>query len=176
MDRLSDLQIRIAREAVKRGAHCIWLANDFAFNQGTFINPNLMWDMDFKYEKRIVDEVHKLGVPCALHACGCQTATLDMIVEAGFDALHPMEVKAGNDPLRIAAKYKDKLAFLGGLDARVLETHDKALIHRETAALIEGMKRLGARFVFASDHSISTNVDYADYQHALEAYHKHKAY
>jgi len=30
----------------------------------------LLWELDFKYEKKIVDEVHKLGVPCVLHACG----------------------------------------------------------------------------------------------------------
>jgi uroporphyrinogen decarboxylase len=115
-------------------------------------------------------------LPVVLHSCGLVEPLLDLIVDVGFDALNPMEVKAGNDPLRIAAKYGDRLAFLGGLDARVLETHDKALIHRETAALIEGMKNLGARFVFASDHSISSNVDYADYQNALEAYHQHKMY
>lgn len=116
MERLADLQVRIAREAVKRGADCIWLANDFAFNTGTFINPKLMWDLDFKYEKRIVDEVHKLGVPCVLHACGCQTETLDMIVETGIDALHAMQPSAQNDIRQIKKRYGKKLSLIGNLD------------------------------------------------------------
>jgi uroporphyrinogen decarboxylase len=116
MEKLADLQIRIAREAVRRGADCIWLANDFAFNQGTFINPKLLWEFDFQYEKRIVDAVHKMGVPCVLHACGCQTATLDMIVEMGVDALHAMQPSANNDIRQIKKRYGKKLSLIGNLD------------------------------------------------------------
>jgi hypothetical protein len=38
------------------------------------------------------------------------------------------------------------------------------------------MKSLGARYVFASDHSLSTNVDYADYLHAVDVYRRHMMY
>ena len=116
MDRLADLQIRIAREAVKRGADCIWLANDYAFNQGTFIKPQLLWDLDFKYEKKIVDEAHKLGVPCVLHTCGCQTEMLDMIAELGVDALHAIQPSAHNDIRKIKKRYGEKIALIGNVD------------------------------------------------------------
>ena len=66
--------------------------------------------------------------------------------------------------------------MIGGLDARILESHDHALIRREVAALVDGMKSIGARYIFASDHSISTNVDYADFQVAVETYRKHMTY
>ena len=68
------------------------------------------------------------------------------------------------------------VALIGGLDERVLETHDRGVIQSAVADLIEGMKSTGARFVFASDHSISTNVDYDDYRWALDAYREHMAY
>jgi uroporphyrinogen decarboxylase len=111
-----------------------------------------------------------------LHTCGLVEPILDMVVETGFDALNPMEVKAGNDPLRIARSYGDKIAFVGGLDARVLESHDRDLIRREVTKLIEGMKACGARYVFGSDHSLSTNIDYQDFCYALEVYREHMAY
>ena len=38
------------------------------------------------------------------------------------------------------------------------------------------MKAHGARYIFSSDHSISTSVRYADYQYALEVYRQHMAY
>jgi len=116
MERLSDLQIRIARAAVERGADCIWLANDYAFNQGTFIKPELLWEFDFQYEKKIVEEVHKLGVPCVLHACGRQTAMLDMIVELGVDALHAIQPTAGNDIRAIKKRYGSRLSLIGNVD------------------------------------------------------------
>jgi uroporphyrinogen decarboxylase len=116
MERLSELQIRIAREAVKRGADCIWLANDFAFNQGPFIAPELLWELDFKYEKKIVDEVHKMGVPCVLHACGNQNKTLDMIAEIGVDGLHALQPSAHNDIRAIKKRYGKKLTLIGNVD------------------------------------------------------------
>jgi uroporphyrinogen-III decarboxylase len=62
------------------------------------------------------------------------------------------------------------------LDARVLETNDPAVVRREVAAYIDGMKERGARLVFGTDHSISPNVDYDTYRVALETYRAHAAY
>ena len=59
---------------------------------------------------------------------------------------------------------------------RVLESGDRHLIRRETAHLIEGMKARGARLVFASDHSISTNTRYESYCYGLEVYREHMMY
>ena len=69
-----------------------------------------------------------------------------MIVAAGFDALSPMEVKAGCSAVWFAEKYWDRLAFVGGFDARLLESDDRAMIKREVAGFMKGMKSAGARF------------------------------
>jgi uroporphyrinogen-III decarboxylase len=75
-----------------------------------------------------------------------------------------------------AEKYGDKLAFVGGLDARIFETNDKEIIRREIVAYLEGMKARGARLVFASDHSLSTNIRYDTYRYAVEVYRQHMLY
>ena len=112
-----------------------------------------------------------------LPTCGSTAQALPLIVEAGFDALNPMERKAkDNDPFVFAEAYGDKLAFVGGLDARVFESNDKELIRREVTHYIEGMKARGARLVFASDHSISTNTRYDSYRYALDVYREHMVY
>ena len=38
------------------------------------------------------------------------------------------------------------------------------------------MKERGARYVFGSDHSLSTNIDYGDFLFALEIYREHLRY
>jgi len=38
------------------------------------------------------------------------------------------------------------------------------------------MKARGARLVFASDHSISTNTRYDSYRYALDVYREHMTY
>ena len=101
---------------------------------------------------------------------------MDMIVDVGFDALNPMEVKAGNDPLRIAEKYGDKIAFVGGFDVRILESGDRNLIRTAVTNLLDGMKDRGARYVFASDHSISTNDRLTDFEYAIDVYRDNMMY
>jgi len=62
------------------------------------------------------------------------------------------------------------------MDVRVLESGDRQRIRRAVGGLIEGMKARGARYVYASDHSISTNVDYDDFRFSLDVYREHMAY
>ena len=154
----------------------MWMYEDMGYRDNIFCSPEMFGEMIFPYFREMIEFFHSYDLPVVLHTCGLVEPLLDMVVDVGFDALNPMEVKAGNDPLRIARKYADKLAFIGGLDARVLETHDRAKIRAAVTNLIQGMKDAGASFIFASDHSISTNVDYADYLYAVEVYKELCAY
>jgi uroporphyrinogen decarboxylase len=150
-----------------------WLYEDLGYKNATFCSPKTYGDLIFPYFREMVDFFHGYGLPVVLHTCGYTETVLDLTVEAGFDGLNPMEVKAGNDPLRFAERYADRFVFIGGLDARVLESGDRDLIRREVVRLIEGMKQRGARYVFGSDHSLSTRVPYADFQFALAVYREH---
>jgi len=154
----------------------VWMYEDLGYRDHTFCSPAMFAEMIFPYFREMIEFYHSYDLPVTLHSCGLVEPLLDMIVEAGFDALHPMEVKAGNDPLRIARKYADKLTLIGGLDERVLETHDRARIRAEITRIIQGMKSAGASYIFASDHSISTNVDYQDYLYAVEVFREQCAY
>ena len=154
----------------------VWVCEDLGYRDRMFVNPELYRELIFPYFTELVAFFHEHDLPVVLHTCGMVEPALDMIVEAGFDALHPMEVKAGNDIFRIADGYADKLCFIGGLDARILERGDRDEIRREIVRLIDGLKARGARWVFASDHSLSTNVRYEAYTYALEVYREHMTY
>jgi len=146
------------------------MCEDLGYRNGLFCSPRMLETLIFPYYREIVDFFHSRGVPVFLHSCGGVEQALPLILEAGFDGLDPMEVKAGCDPVRFAEKTECRLVLRGGLDERILETGDRALIRREVARLIQDMKSIGARYVFGSDHSISTNVAYADYLYAVEVY------
>ena len=151
----------------------VWMYEDLGYKGGLFCSPQVFAELFFPYYREMVEFFHSLGLPVVLHSCGNVTEALPLIVEAGFDALNPMERKAGCDPLAIAERYGDRLALVGGLDARVLESGDRRLIRREVTELVEGLKARGARYVFASDHSVSTNVKYEDFQYAVGVYREH---
>lgn len=153
----------------------MWMYEDLGYKGSLFCSPDMYERLIFPYFRELVEFFHAKDLPVVLHTCGLVGPALDLIVGAGFDALNPMEVKAGNDPVDIARRYGDKLAFVGGLDERVLESHDRGQIKSEVERLIKGMKDAGASFIFASDHSISTNVDYQDFQYMLEVYRENMA-
>jgi len=149
---------------------------DLGYRNGLMASPATLRELIMPYFKEIVDFVHSYDIPILIHTCGGITDALSMLAETGFDYVDPMERKAGCDPFAYAETYGDKFVFRGGLDVRVLETGDKDLIRKEVAGLIEGMKSRGARYVFSSDHSISTNVRYEDYKFALDVYREHMMY
>jgi uroporphyrinogen decarboxylase len=155
----------------------IWLYEDMGYKNGLFASPKVLQKLVFPYYAEMVDFFHSYDLPVVLHTCGSTVDALPLIIDAGFDALNPMERKAkGNDPFAFAERYGDRLAFVGGLDARVFETNDRDVIAREVAAYIDGMKARGARLVFATDHSISPRTHYDSYQWALEVYREHSTY
>lgn len=154
----------------------VWLYEDLGYKGRLFCSPATFGALIFPYYAEMVEFFHGYDLPVVLHTCGYTEPALDLVVEAGFDALNPMEVKAGNDPLGIAERYGDRLCLVGGLDARVLESRDRSLIRSEVTRLVQGMKSRGARFVYASDHSVSTNVDYEDFRYAIEVYRGCMAY
>jgi uroporphyrinogen decarboxylase len=158
MKKLADLQIRLSREAVKRGADCIWLANDYAFNQGTFIKPDLLWELDFQYVKQVVDEVHRLGVPCAFHACGNQTEMLDNIVELGVDALHAIQPTAQNDIRAIKKRYGKQITLIGNVDiSHLMPFGTPWEVDRTVKELIHDVGRDGG-FVLSTCNGIMEDV------------------
>ncbi len=154
----------------------IWIYEDLGYKGSLFCSPKVLEEVIFPYYHELVEFLHSYDLPVVFHTCGYTEPALDLIVEAGFDALNPMEAKAGNDALRIAEAYGDRLAFVGGLDAQILESGDRDLIRRGVTELVEGMKSRGASYVFGSDHSISTNVHYEDFCFALDVYREHMNY
>nr|MBQ4320243.1 hypothetical protein [Clostridia bacterium] len=79
--------------------------------------------------------------------------------------LNPLEVKAGMDPFRLKAKYGDKLAFHGGINAQLWDDIDAvtAEIERIVPVMMEG-----GGYVFASDHSIPNSVSYDNMKRITE--------
>jgi len=154
----------------------VWLYDDLAYKNGTYCSPKALDELFAPYYKEIADHVHSYGLPIVFHCCGGMEEALTMIAESGYDALNPMERKAGCDPLKFAKKYGDRMAFIGGLNAVTLESGDMDRIIRETDLLIDGMKEMGAAYVFGSDHSLSPRIRYSDYKKTIDYFRSRAEY
>lgn len=148
----------------------IWLYDDLAYNKGLFCSPAILRELFVPFYKEMVDFIHSYQIPVILHSCGNVEQALPLITECGFDALNPMEVKAGCDVVRFAENFGDKLSFVGGFDVRILENGDKAEIKKEVIRICDAMRKLKVGYVFGTDHSITPNVKYESYEYALEVF------
>lgn len=157
-ERLADLQIDLAKEAIKNGADCIWLANDFAGNNGPFIRPNDLWELDFKYIKKVVDAVHKMNKPVVIHGCGNQNLTMDLLYEMGVDAVHSIQPSARNDIVMFKKRYGNNLCLIGNVDVTsTLPFANPIEIDRQVKMLINEIGKSGS-FVLSSANAICADV------------------
>ena len=148
----------------------LWISEDLGFRDRLFCSPNTLRELFFPYYREMIDFFHSRNLPVVLHSCGYQESMIPLAVEAGFDALNPMEVKAGNDIFRFAETYGDRFCFVGGLDARILESGDRRAIRAGISRYIAGLPERGARFIYGSDHSLSPKISYADFLYSLDVY------
>jgi uroporphyrinogen decarboxylase len=100
---------------------------------------------------------------------------LPLFIEAGYDAINPMEVKAGMDLLAVKRDYGDVLALWGGIDIRVFDSDDPDAIEREIAFKVPVAMK-GGGYIFASDHSIPPSASLDQYGKWLKCAYKYGTY
>lgn len=115
--------IIIAKNAIKMGADFIFLGDDYGTSLGPIFSPKHFEEMMLPGFLKIVSEIKKSGGYVIKHCCGNINSLLDMIVDTGIDALHPLDKAAGMDIIQVQKKYKEKIVVIGGIDCGELLTN-----------------------------------------------------
>jgi uroporphyrinogen decarboxylase len=142
--------------------------DDLGYTMAPFASPDCHREMVLPHHKRLVGLFKDHGLQVILHTCGDFRPHLPAIVEAGFDCIQALEAKTGMHVGELAKDWGEKLCFMGNIDVRALESGDRLAIEEEVLGKLSAMKELRAPYIFMSDHSISTSVDLADYEFALQ--------
>jgi uroporphyrinogen decarboxylase len=81
------------------------------------------------------------------------------------DALNPLEIKAGMDPILLKKKYGDKLVLHGGINAVLWDKVDEV-----TEAIIQNVPILkeNGGYIFSSDHSIPNTVSLENFTNIIK--------
>lgn len=109
--------LALAEIAVAGGADVLLVADDIAYNSGTFVSPEVLRAVFFPPLRWLVQEVHRrTGRPCFLHTDGNINAVLEDIVQCGFDGLHSLQPSAGMDIRAVKRRYGDRLCLMGNID------------------------------------------------------------
>lgn len=145
----------------------IWYYEDMGFKQKPFMSPAKYIELLQPAHKYTIDYAHSHNMPVIMHSCGFVETLLPHMIEAGIDCLQVIEIKAGMDLIKLYKEFGDKIAFMGGIDVRVLYTNDRALIDKELEEKIPVVMK-GFGYAVHSDHSIPKTVDYETYCYFIE--------
>ena len=138
----------------------VLLYDDYGYKKGLFMSPKNYREYVIPWMKRICDTAHKGGLKVILHSCGDDYKLLDDLINAGVDAMHPIEPTTANpeyDIFKLNEKYGDKLCFIGNVSPQDLSDKEPLYIKSYTKKLIKKVGP-GGGFILSSGHSINPAV------------------
>jgi uroporphyrinogen decarboxylase len=99
------------------------------------VSPAMYAEFAQPYERELVEEAHRLGLPYALHICGNTTRILDGMLATGADALeldYKTDVRAAREAMR------GRATFIGNIDpSSVLALGTSGLVEAKTRELLD---------------------------------------
>ncbi|MEW6742789.1 MAG: uroporphyrinogen decarboxylase family protein [Planctomycetota bacterium] len=128
-----------------------FFGNDIGSQRDLLISPASFARYVLPGMKRVVAQAKSFGLPVMLHSCGAVAKIIPSLIEAGIDALHPLQARAsGMDALSLARRFKNDIAFVGGVDTQDLLPYRSASEVREE---VRRLKRIfGSLFVVSPSH------------------------
>ncbi len=173
VDRIGEFLLKLTAaeiEAAKGRLTGMYIWGDVAYRNGMFFGGP-RWRAMFKpHVKALIELCHANDLLVIYHGCGKALDIFGDLVQIGLDAYNPLEAKADLDVVELKKEYANRLAFVGNIDVRVLETGDPEAIEREVRYKLQAAK--GGGFVFQSDHSVSSEVAPESYRLAIDTLRK----
>ncbi len=137
-------------------------ADDWGTQNSTIASPAVFRDLFLPYRRRINDVFHSTArqVKIFLHTCGAIYDIIDLVIEAGFDALNPVQWCAGRHSYQ---EWKDKARgrialWGGGINSQVtLPLGTVNDVEREVSEVVNYMKQ-DSGYVFCNIHNILAEI------------------
>jgi uroporphyrinogen decarboxylase len=139
----------------------VLFGDDLGGQQGPLISPEAYREFYKPYHRLLWNRAKELAnVKVQLHCCGGIYDLLDDLIDAGLDAVNPVQISCrGMDPERLKKEFGGRLSFWGGgCDTQqVLPLSSPG----EVAAHVREMTSIlapGGGFIFQQVHNILANV------------------
>jgi uroporphyrinogen decarboxylase len=102
---------------------------DMAFNNGPLISPKMFEQFLVPRYKRIADLLHEHGVDVIWTDCdGNIMSIAGLWLEAGYNCMFPIEVRAGSDPVALRERFGRDMLLLGGYNKMALLEGPEAIL------------------------------------------------
>ncbi|MFP3090361.1 hypothetical protein LQZ21_08550 [Treponema sp. TIM-1] len=101
--------------------HAVLIGDDVGTQRGLLVSPDLIRRFVIPGCRVLVEQAHSYGVKVIYHSCGSVADVIPDMIEAGVDAIHPIQALAANmEPERLRSRFGDRVSFCGGVDTQKL--------------------------------------------------------
>ena len=168
MEFIADFTIETSRSILDRVTpDYIFLNEDMSMKSGPLLSPGTYRDFILPRMKRLVAFFKKAGVPWfVVDSDGDCRLLLPMMMDAGVDAIWPMERPSGMDPLALRKQFGRALRLWGGVDKREL-AKTPAAIDAHLRTLVPLVAEGG--YIPTVDHLIPPDVPLANFEHYMQS-------
>lgn len=169
VDTQTEMQLSLLRQVLAQGEKPdgVWYFSDLCYRNGMFFSPQMYRALMLPWHRRIAQFCHDNDMFLLLHCCGDCRDLIELIIEAGFDAIEPLEARCGNDVRELKPLYGDRITFFGNISVDVLSSGDRSAIRHEIESKLRAAMP-GGGYIYHSDHSIPPTIAFADYAYAID--------
>ena len=142
--------VELGLNALESGADGIIVADDIAYNGGTFISPTALRKNFFPNLTEQVDVLQRQNAPVFFHADGDLVAVLDDIINSGVDGLHSLDLPSLIEIANVRRATENKVCLMGGYDLGWFEEKNRT----ERASELITVSAKGGGYIFGSSAGI----------------------
>ena len=171
----ADYFTELYKRGIEEGIDVVFVADDYAWKQGTFINPKLFKEIWFPRMAKIIEPAVSKGIPVIFHSDGKIDDTVDWLLDIGVDAITPLDPYS-LDYRDYKKRYGDRLCLFGNIDVEFPLVHGTPNdVDLDVKAHAEVLKP-GGRWVAGSSHSTGNMVPHENFCAMINAFHKYGKY
>jgi len=177
VDRIGRFNLDLARAQIKAAQGRLsgmYIWGDVAYVNGMLFGAPRWREMFKPHVKALIDLCHDHDLMVIYHGCGDARDIYPDLAEIGLDGYNPLEAKANLDVVELKRENQGKLAFVGNIDVRILESGDPEKIKQEVLYKLQAAR--GGGWICQSDHSVSTEVAPESYELLVNTLRQHGNY
>ncbi|TGE33625.1 uroporphyrinogen decarboxylase family protein [Desulfosporosinus sp. Sb-LF] len=145
--------LELGLNALASGANGIIIADDIAYQGGTFISPTALRNNFFPGLSEQVKGLRIHEAPIFFHADGNLLSVIDDIVSSGVNGLHSLDFSSLTDIASVKTATKNSLCLMGGYDLGWFEKDNR----KERALELLAVASKGGGYIFGSSSGILGN-------------------
>lgn len=165
----TDFLVEMFEKTVNAGVEWdgIWFFSDMAYRNGPMFSPEY-YQIFFQPHYQLVSNFcKKHGKYFLIHSDGNVEKLIPGFIESGFNAVQPLEARAGNDVRKYKNMFGEEICLFGNISADILAKGNKEEIEEEIRSKVLKAKE-GGGYIYHSDHSIPPTISLENFCFAIE--------